>query len=363
MRINCWSETRHARQTNLSLSKRSVLQREWCTVNADHRSAFTIVELLVVISVIGILLGLLLPAVQRARESANRMACINNLKNIVLAAHNFEEQHGRLPPGMDQRHVGPLVRLLPHLEQGNHYETNWSDNTNYVYWWLNPQNRPPIQGPPWIDITVPRGPSPYGAEGRMKVFTCPSNSLHSPDSVKIQLMTVTRGVPGKDFTPGLPTDWNLYCGAPGNKILGGTHYAGVAGDIYFHNEKYRGVFTWNNPLRLTDIRDGSSNTLMFGEVLGGQVDFGEGGPLNSVPSFAIGGLWLTNGLNEGKDYPDPTEFGSHNFGSPHEDFIHFAFADGSVRPLKYISMYNHDSAHLLLALGGTNDGEVVPTEF
>ncbi len=362
MRINCYSETRPAKRTTAGVCLRSVSRRDTRAATTDDRRGFTIVELLVVIAVIGLLLSLLLPAVQRARESANRMACINNLKQIVLAAQNFALNTGRLPPGMDARHVGPLVRLLPHLEQTNQHQL-WSDDKSYVYWWLDPQNRPPIMGPPWVPFKWTRARERYGAEGRMKIFTCPSNAAHSPDSVEIQLMTVTRGVPGRDFTPGLPTDWNLYCGAPGNKIMGGTHYAGVAGDIYFHNEKFRGIFTWERPISLSAITDGTSNTLMFGEVLGGEVDFGEGGPLNSVPSFAIGGLWLTNGLNEGKDYPDPTEFGSHNFGSPHGDFIHFAFADGSVRALKYISMYNHDSAHILLALGGTNDGEVVPSEF
>lgn len=325
------------------------------------RRGFTIVELLVVIAVIGILLALLLPAVQLAREAMRRTSCRNNLKNIALAAHNFEDRAGRLPPGMDIRHAGPLVRLLPELEQMNQYLI-WSDDENYVYWWLNPQNRPPIQGPPWIEFPFNRPKSYlFGAEARIPILNCPSNPIDTK-TAKTQLMTVTRGLAGQEFTNGLPTDWNLYCGAPGNKILGGTHYAGVAGDIYFHSQKYRGIFTYNRPLQLTDIRDGLSNTLMFGEVAGGEVDFGTG-PLSTVPAFSIGGLWLTDGLNEGKDYPDPTEFGSHNFGSSHGDFIHFAFADGSVKPLKYISMYNHDSFHVLLALGGTNDGEVVPTEF
>lgn len=324
------------------------------------RCGFTIIELLVVIAVISILLSLLLPAVQNARESSRRMSCKNNLKQIALAAHNHAGAHDRLPPGMDSRHVGPLVRLLPYLEQANQYRL-WSDDPNYVYWWLNPENRPPIQGPPWIDFPITRPPDRYAAEGNMKILACPSNPI-DPVTAQTQLMTVTRGVPGQDFTVGMATDWNLYCGGPGNKILGGSHYAGVAGDIYFHGGNFRGVFTYDRPLRLSDIHDGTSNTLMFGEVAGGEVDFGNG-LMRSVPSFAIGGLWLTDGLNEGKDYPDPTEFGSHNFGSPHGDFIHFAFGDGSVRALKYISMYNRDSFPVLLALGGTVDGEIVPSEF
>lgn len=319
------------------------------------RGGFSLIELLVVIGIVSLLLGLLLPAVQQAREVANRMACRNNLKQIALAAHNYADTHDVLPAGINHQHTGPLVKLLPYLEQSAHFQL-WSDDGNYVYWWLNPSNRPPIQGPPWEQFPIARPPAIYGAEGNFPVFACRSNP-RDPRSAQTQLMTVTRGLPGQDFTPGMPTDWNLYCAAPGNQILGGTHYAGVAGDIFFQNGKYRGIFTWQKHIRLSDIRDGTSQTLMFGEVTGGDVDFGEG-PMRTVPSWAIGGLWLTDGLNEGRNYPDPTEFGSHNFGSPHGDFIHFAFADGSVRSLNNISSWNRTRFQLLLALGGINDGEL-----
>lgn len=326
----------------------------------DCRRGFTLIELLVVIAIIGILLSLLLPAVQQAREVANRMACKNNLHQIVLAAHNYESTFGRLPAGMNQQHVGPLVRLLPYLDQSPQYNC-WSDDGRYVYWWLNPQNRPTLAGPPWIAFPVPRPPDHYGAEGHFPVLACPSNPINS-DTAQVQLMTVTRGVPNEDFTAGWPTDTNLYCGGPGNQILGGTNYAGVAGDIYFQNGRYRGIFTYQRYVRLSDIHDGTSSTLMFGEVKGGQTDFGTGAMTN-IPAFAIGGLWLTDGLNEGANYADPSDFGAHNFGSPHGDFIHFAFADGSVRALKYIGGYNRDKFTVLLGLGGINDGTVVPDDF
>jgi prepilin-type N-terminal cleavage/methylation domain-containing protein len=324
---------------------------------------FTIIELLVVISITGILISLLLPAVQFARESARKISCRNNLKQISLAAHNYEGTYGVLPAGMNHQHRGPLVAMMPFLEQTTAFEL-WSNDGRYVYWWLNPMNRPPLMGPPWELFTVPRPPTRYGSEGKFTVFNCPSNPIDTR-SAQIQLMTVTRGISGQDFTSGLPTDWNLYCGGPGNQIMGGTHYAGVAGDIFFQNGRYRGIFTYLKHVRLTDIHDGTSHTLMFGEVSGGAVDFGVGpeGMMQSVPSFAVGGLWLTDGLNEGKNYPDPTEFGSHNFGSPHADFIHFAFADGSVRALKHISHWNHDNAPMLFALGGINDGEVTSDDF
>src|SRR5262245_22996332 len=142
-----------------------------------NRPAFTLIELLVVIAIIALLMALLLPAVQKVREAANRMLCGSNMRQIGIAAHNYHNDYLRLPPGYlgplpnetgmnatNGPHVGVLAVLLPYVEQDNNYkilQINWNDKQISPGWWTNS-----------INFTW--------AQSKIKMFVCPSEQHDTP---------------------------------------------------------------------------------------------------------------------------------------------------------------------------------------
>jgi prepilin-type processing-associated H-X9-DG protein/prepilin-type N-terminal cleavage/methylation domain-containing protein len=206
------------------------------------RAAMTLVELLVVIAIIALLIALLLPAVQRVREAANRLACASNLRQLGLALHHHHDALGSFPSGMtvsgtdDLEHGGfcGFVPLLSFLEQDN-WIRQWDPSRN---WYESPNDA-------IVSVEV-------------KVFYCPSNRTRG--SIDTSFLVPFAGRPLPNVAA---SDYLLSKGA--NAALCERCQIPPAG---------RGVFDVNTHTRLTDISDGTSNTFAVGEGAGNNPRFG-----------------------------------------------------------------------------------------
>jgi len=346
--------------------------------NRRLRPGFTLIELLVVIAIIAILIGLLLPAVQKVREAAARMTCANNLHQLGVAAHNYESANNKLPPGTDANGIGCIVFLLPYIEQENQYRL-WNvapitpGQTTYSQLWYT--NSPTVLNyRPNTTSTdsIPRPPAIYGAEmnaatgagGTCKTLLCPS--APGPQDYNTALLGVYYGTSGTDYPAGYGSSTHLYSSAPGRLTVGRSHYTGMGG--YYSpssNPQYVGFFTHKSNNSIARCPDGTSNTIMFGEMVGGWVAWnGSGG----IPNGVSGNGWVAgfnySGFNAPSSGPDvlrpgpggPTANNDHwyRFSSMHTGLINVAMGDGSVRPIRTNIDFN-----TWVYLSGIQDGVVV----
>jgi len=351
-----------------------------------RRSAFTLIELLVVIAIIAILIGLLLPAVQKVREAAARSSCQNNMKQIALSAHMYESNNGYLPPGADRTATGTLAYLLPYMEQQSvfsrfNFQTGQYGNPPTAPpqpWFsasITPVNRPPAGSDPVVGSTMP-------ACADIKSFLCPSGPTKAEQTTV--LLYSPQDFPDTDTTHNSSWQWLyntnignpgfLFLGSqPGLALIGRSHYAANAGYPVYDptdqagtrlSKNWAGPFTYLSKNKLSDIVDGTSNTFAFGEYANAYVDFGVGNALTGMTSVAWAGGFLYTywGPDNGQDRSastsatgtaEPNGVWFRNC-SRHTNIVNMAFADGSVSPVQtgidYTTWVN---------LGGIADGQVV----
>jgi prepilin-type N-terminal cleavage/methylation domain-containing protein/prepilin-type processing-associated H-X9-DG protein len=327
------------------------------------RQGFTLIELLVVIAIIAVLIGLLLPAVQKVREATNRISCTNNLKQIALATMNFESSYKRFPSAVNLQidpyyganmvgKFGPppdpsgsyslWEALMPFIEQDNLQK-------NLVF---NQLNQYGIMADSQYVNCV--GQNSYGAQ-TIKILVCPSDQLPSP------AQTTYTGDNGTVY------------------YLGMTSYGGNAGSrgVYWQYATQDGMFCLNSKVKIADLTDGTSNTFFFGErfhwdPVWDALQTASGGQLiNSYGGWAWANPYAMEDQTESAYSPINylTPPGTTNltydlqdarlsaWGSGHAGGANFAFVDGSVHFLT-----SAVTQTVLQALATRAGGEVISAD-
>jgi prepilin-type N-terminal cleavage/methylation domain-containing protein len=246
-------------------------------VRSQNRRGFTLIELLVVIAVIAVLVALLLPAVQQARERARSIQCMNNLKQIGLALHNYESTHSIFPPSfVRQEDFNPPAP--PPLNDALRYRSHWTgyhlllpyfDEANlhgeydFEGTWLSSMSNSDDRDHWLLNRTVIDG------------LMCPS-APHKSDQVG------ETGVPGSSlhWMSGAVTDYAFCHGMDILKALPGSGEASCPGGLRHYWDSWpsstRGAFGYNSTCRLSNLTDGGSQTIFMGEKAGARLTFGTG---------------------------------------------------------------------------------------
>jgi prepilin-type N-terminal cleavage/methylation domain-containing protein len=316
---------------------------------------FTLVELLVVIAIIAVLIGLLLPAVQKVREAASRTSCANNLKQIGLAAHNYHDCNQCLPPSRLDRAGGVAwtVLILPFIEQGN-FGRQWDPKR-----WYYDQGATVAEGDAIRAIGVP-------------IYFCPTRrTVNSEPRLSIQGDTPDLPFPGsRTHYPGALGD---YACSVGNDMAADYDAGGPGGNgamviakpphLYESGTLPPRLKPWKSQTPFAAITDGLSHTLLVGEKYVKPDTFGINVPANINANFGDGSIY--NGdhpwvVSRVAGVTSPIAHGTSDafisqFGSWHPGVCQFVMADGSVRAVP-----NSIDPTVLGHLSQRNDGQATP---
>lgn len=301
----------------------------------SNRSGFTLTELLVVMAIIGILIALLLPAVQAARESARAMSCKNNLKQLSLAMHNYHGTYAVFSFGWSDRGQGWSAAILPQIEQQAIFDTlEWAEGNN------------------WEDVGTP---NQRACETVISVFRCPS-------------MAVTEHKAATGIAQRVPAS---YRGVASSTATSDDESTCINGRS-MEDLDLEGIFFGCSKVTFGFLTDGSTNTFMFGESYFDEVFLQDN---NEMDFWYIGSPqidpWNCAGTNIATEFSEfvgstgvpynarkiATTSGyikELSFASKHPGGSHFAMADGSIRFVNYSIHYP-----TYQALGSRNGGEII----
>ncbi|VTT99735.1 Prepilin-type N-terminal cleavage/methylation domain-containing protein OS=Singulisphaera acidiphila (strain ATCC BAA-1392 / DSM 18658 / VKM B-2454 / MOB10) GN=Sinac_4366 PE=4 SV=1: N_methyl_2: SBP_bac_10 [Gemmataceae bacterium] len=320
-----------------------------------RKQGFTLIELLVVIAIIAILIGLLLPAVQKVREAAARAQCLNNLKQVGVALHNYESSHQSFPPGFVSTVTGTwsgggndavaesgpgwsfFALILPFIEQDNLFRS--------------------------INLSLPIT-DPANATARstvVKVYRCPSDT--GPTQVTVWMAPANGGTP-MPATAGTVTD------------LASCSYAGCLGGgtpAVYEQLPFNGMFHRNRAIKVAEISDGLSNTIGVGERMSAFSPNGWAGVIPGAATVYSAEHAAKLGQAVGATArPAITQVSVHcrssgpnaataspgSFYGPHNNSCNFLNMDGSTRLIP-----SNVAIDTFRALATRNGGEVIPGDY
>jgi prepilin-type N-terminal cleavage/methylation domain-containing protein len=335
-------------------------------VRTHRRQGFTLIELLVVIAIIALLMALLLPALQKVRQSEENNRCKGNLNQIALACHNFHNDHGHLPPGVNSsitwtnsaqspttsgQNYGALTFLLPYLEGKPYYDQ------------LTGTFAPTLTGVG--SVWYATNSTAYSiAQMRVKAFICPTTEDKMVPTTGVFLAQLTVNFPPPQYPAGTAGIVSFYypSATTGATNLARTNYVGNGGALGSIGnaawDNRTGVIYPQSKVQLDQVAraDGASTTLLFGETRGG-MNLVSGAETRTFYLAWMGCGWLPTawGLNPAEAGPqDYIQFGSkHSAG-----VVNFAYCDRTIRVVR-----RGIDATNFRAMSGYADGIVVNTTF